>query len=134
MLIICFLIVGQPKPKSVEQPNLVNEVGSFVRQFLPDFKNDHIVYVRSMRSAKMGIYNVQCRSAAIATQVKSNFASLVKSDDPPDYIGDISISYSHSLGTRVRLSLMRSMSKRQREHDPPAICTVTSFTSRPMMR
>ena len=118
----------------MEQPNLVNEVGSFVRHFLPDFKNDHIVYVRSMRSAKMGIYNVQCRSAAIATQVKSNFASLVKSDDPPDYIGDISISYSHSLGTRVRLSLMRSMSKRQREHDPQAICTVTSFTSRPMMR
>ena len=124
----------RPQPKSVEQPNLVNEVGSFVRHFLPDFKNDHIVYVRSMRSAKMGIYNVQCRSAAIATQVKSNFASLVKSDDPPDYIGDISISYSHSLGTRVRLSLMRSMSKRQREHDPQAICTVTSFTSRPMMR
>ena len=127
-------LTGQPKPKSVEQPLLVDEVGRFVRQFLPTFENDHIIYVRSMRSAKIGIYNVQCKSATIATLVKSSFASLVKSDDPPDYIGDVSISYSHALGTRVRLSIMRSISKRQREHDPKAICTVTSFTSRPMIR
>ena len=82
----------------------------------------------------MGIYNVQCRNVTIATLVKSSFASLVKSDSPPDYLGDVSISYSHSLGTRVRISLMRSISKRQREKDPKAICTVTSFTARPMMR
>lgn len=82
----------------------------------------------------MGIFNVQCRSVTIATLVKSTFASLVKSDDPPEYLEDISISYSHSLGTRVRLSIMRSISKRQREKEPQSICTVTSFTSRPMMR
>ena len=66
--------------------------------------------------------------------MKSTFASLVKSDDPPEYLGDVSISYSHSLGTRIRLSLMRSISKRQREKDSKAICSVTSFTARPMMR
>ena len=118
----------------MDQPILVDEVATFVRQFLPTFQNDDIVYVRSMRSPRIGIYNVQCRSAIIATSVKSNFATLVKSDDPLDYIGDVSISYSHSLGTRVRISLMRSISKRQREHDPKAICTVSSFTARPMMR
>ena len=112
----------------------MDEVGRFVRQFLPTFENDDIIYVRSMRSQKMGIYNVQCRNVTIATLVKSSFASLVKSDSPPDYLGDVSISYSHSLGTRVRISLMRSISKRQREKDPKAICTVTSFTARPMMR
>ena len=46
----------------------------------------------------------------------------------------ISISYSHTIGTRVRLSLMRSISKRQREHDPKAVCSVSSFTARPMLR
>ena len=134
MLYLFIFVAGQPKPKTVEQTVLVDEVGTFVRQFLPTFANEDSVYVRSMRSAKIGIYNVQCRDVTIATLVKSSFASLVKSDDPPEYLGDVSISYSHSLGTRVRLSLMRSMSKRQREHDPKSICTVTSFTSRPMMR
>ena len=131
---LSIFLSGQPKPKSVDQPILVDQVGQFVRQFLPTFENDDIIYVRSMRSQKMGIYNVQCRNVTIATLVKSSFASLVKSESPPDYLGDVSISYSHSLGTRVRISLMRSISKRQREKDPKAICTVTSFTARPMMR
>ena len=69
-----------------------------------------------------------------ANKVKSTFASLIKSDDPPDYLGKISISYSHSLGTRIRLSIMRAISKRQHDHDPKSICTVMSFTARPMMR
>ena len=102
----------------MDQPILIDQVASFVRQFLPTFTNEEIVYVRSMRSPKMGIFNVQCRSVTIATLVKSTFASLVKSDDPPEYLEDISISYSHSLGTRVRLSIMRSISKRQREKEP----------------
>ena len=113
---------------------MVDQVGRFVRQFLPTFSNDDIIYVRSLRSPKIGIFNVQCKNATIATLVKSTFASLVKSDDPPEFLGDVSIAYSHSLGTRVRLSLMRSISKHQREHDPKAICSVTSFTARPMMR
>ena len=46
----------------------------------------------------------------------------------------MSISYSHTLGTRVRLSLMRSVSKRQKAHDPDAVCSVTSFTARPLLR
>ena len=46
----------------------------------------------------------------------------------------ISISYSHTIGTRVRLSLMRSISKRQKEHDANAVCSVSSFTARPMLR
>ena len=50
------------------------------------------------------------------------------------FIFQISISYSHTIGTRVRLSLMRSVSKRQREKDPKAICSVSSFTPRPMLR
>ena len=95
MLYVFLFIAGQPKPKTVEQTVLVDEVGTFVRQFLPTFTNEDIVYVRSMRSAKIGIYNVQCRDVTIATLVKSSFASLVKSDDPPEYLGDVSISYSH---------------------------------------
>ena len=113
---------------------MVAEVANYVDQFVKEFSADDIQYVRSMRSAKTSIYNVQCRSVTMANLVKSTFASLVKSDEPPEFLGNVSISYSHCLGTRVRLSLMRSISKRQRERDPKAICTVTSFTARPMMR
>lgn len=51
-----------------------------------------------------------------------------------NFIFQISISYSHTIGTRVRLSLMHSVSKRQREKDPKAICSVSSFTPQPMLR
>ena len=123
-----------PKTRSTDQALLTAKVVNFVSQFVADFSSDDIQYIRSMRSPRMSIFNVHCRSVTRATLVKSTFASLVKSDEPPENIGDVSISYSHSLGTRIRLSLMRSISKRQREHDSKAICSVTSFTARPMMR
>ena len=126
--------LGQPKNKITEQAVLAAQVANYVDQFVKEFSVDDIQYVRSMRSAKTSIYNVQCHSVTMANLVKSTFASLVKSDEPPEFLGNVSISYSHCLGTRVRLSLMRSISKRQRERDPKAICTVTLFTARPMMR
>ena len=46
----------------------------------------------------------------------------------------LSISYSHTIGTRVRISLMRSVSRRQKDKDPQAVCSVSSFTPRPMLR
>ena len=50
------------------------------------------------------------------------------------FLFQISISFAHSIGTRVRLSLMKSVAKRQKEKDPNAICSVSSFTARPMLR
>ena len=70
----------------------------------------------------------------MATRVKSTFAALVKSTNKPAYIGDVSISFAHTLGTRVRISLMRAMSKRQKEKDPNATCSVSAFTARPLLR
>ena len=45
-----------------------------------------------------------------------------------------SVSFAHQLGTRVRISLMRSISRRQKEHDPNAICSISAFTARPLLR
>ena len=129
-----YFLLGLPKTRSTDQTLLTAKVVNFVNQFVSDFTSEDVLYVRSMRSTKTSIFNIQCRSVTRATLVKSTFASLVKSDDKPDYLEDVSISYSHSLGTRIRLSLMRSISKRQREKDSKAICSVTSFTARPMMR
>lgn len=70
----------------------------------------------------------------VAQLIKSAFATLVKSAKPPAFIGQVSISYCHSLGTRVRLSLLRSIAKRKKEKDPNVICSVTSFTARPVLR
>ena len=92
-----------------------------------------ITWVRSMKSSKFAVLNVQCRNVPIATRVKSTFAALVKSTNKPAYIGDVSISFAHTLGTRVRISLMRAMSKRQKEKDPNATCSVSAFTARPLL-
>ena len=102
-----------PKPTSVDQRVLINLVLGFVQNFLPDFAANHIVYVRSNKSSRFAVLNVQCKSIPIATRVKSTFASI---------------------GTRVRISLMRAMSKRQKERDPNAVCSVSAFTSRPLLR
>ena len=57
---------------------------------LPRFKASNVVYVRSMRASKIAVYNVQCRSVVIAGLVKSTFATLVKQEHKPSYIGDVS--------------------------------------------
>ena len=44
------------------------------------------------------------------------------------------MSFSHQIGTRVRLSIMKSISKRQKECDPNAVCSVSAFTARPLLR
>ena len=106
----------------------------FVQKFLPDFAATDIIWVRSMKSSKFAVLNVQCRDVPVATRVKSTFAALVKSANKPAYIGDVSISFAHTLGTRVRISLMRAMSKRQKEKDPNATCSVSAFTARPLLR
>ena len=118
MSIYCYFIFsGLPKPVSVEQKVLFDMVLGFVQKFLPDFAATDMTWVRSMKSSKFAVLNVQCRNVPIATRVKSTFAALVKSTNKPAYIGDMSISFAHTLGTRVRISLMRAMSKRQKEKD-----------------
>ena len=129
-----FIVSGLPKPVSVEQKILFGMVLGFVQKFLPDFAATDITWVRSMKSSKFAVLNVQCRDVTIATRVKSTFAALVKSANKPAYIGDVSISFAHTLGTRVRISLMRAMSKRQKEKDPNATCSVSAFTARPLLR
>ena len=131
---IFFIVSGLPKPVSVEQKILFGMVLGFVQKFLPDFAATDITWVRSMKSSKFAVLNVQCRDVTIATRVKSTFAALVKSANKPAYIGDVSISFAHTLGTRVRISLMRAMSKRQKEKDPNATCSVSAFTARPLLR
>ena len=49
-----------------------------------------VVYICSMRASKIAVYNVQCRSVVIAGLVKSTFATLVKQEHKPSYIGDVS--------------------------------------------
>ena len=126
--------LGLPKPVSVDQKVLFGMVLGFVQKFLPDFAATDVIWVRSMKSSRFAVLNVQCRDVPVATRVKSTFAALVKSTNKPAFIGDVSISFAHTLGTRVRISLMRAMSKRQKEKDPNATCSVSAFTARPLLR
>ena len=86
-----FKLSGGPRPKSVEQPYLIGVVVEFVQQMLPRFKASDVLYVRSMRASKIAVFNVQCRSTVVAGLVKSTFASLVKQEHKPSYIGDVSL-------------------------------------------
>ena len=128
------IISGVAKPASVEQPELIAIVLGFVQQFVPEFSAADIVWVRSMKTSKLGVLNTQCRSVVMASKVRSTFASLVKAKPIPAFIGKVSLSFSHQIGTRVRLSIMKSISKRQKDRDQNAVCSVSAFTARPLMR
>ena len=80
---------GIAKPASVEQPELIAIVLGFVQKFVPEFSAADIIWVRSMRTSKLGVLNVQCRSVVMASKVRSTFASLVKSTPVPVYIGKV---------------------------------------------
>ena len=106
----------------------------FVNNIVPEFSARDIVWVRSMKASKYGVLNCQCATVLMASRVRSEFASLVKQSNPPSFIGKTSISFAHQIGTRVRISLMKSIAKRQKEHDPTAVCSVSAFTARPLLR
>lgn len=84
------LFSGVPKPASADQPVLIKIVVGVVRKMISAFNSGDIVYVRSLRNSKAGVLNVECRSVAVATAVKSTFANLVKSANPPAYLKNVS--------------------------------------------
>ena len=84
-----FIFTGVAKPASVEQPELIAIVLNFVQQFVPEFTAAEIIWVRSMKTSKLGVLNVQCRSVVMASKVWSTFASLVKAKPVPAFIGKV---------------------------------------------
>ena len=84
-----FFFLGVGKTNSVEQPILIGIVLQFVQQFVPDFYASDISWVRSLKSAKFGVLNVQCRTVMAAARVRSTFASLVKTKPVPPFIGKV---------------------------------------------
>lgn len=136
---LCFLLsydfhTGLAKLTKPTQDQLRQQVYAFVKQLSAGISLDDIVWVRPVRSASTQVSNVECRNVGVAQLIKTSFATYVKSANPPSFIGKVSISYCHSLGTQVRLSLLRSIVKRQKEKDPNANSSVTSFTARPVLR
>ena len=118
----------------MDQAHLAAIVVDYVQRFVNQFNATDLVWVRSMKASKVGVLNCQCRTVQIASSVRSTFASLIKSATPPTYLGKISISFAHEIGTRVRLSLLRSISRRQKDRDPEAICSISAFSARPLLR
>lgn len=92
-LFCCYTFSGVPKPANFDQPTLIRSVVRLVRQLIRQFNETDIVYVRNIRSNKSTIYNVECRSIAVASAVKSTFAGLVKSAKPPAYLKGVSRIY-----------------------------------------
>ena len=83
------VISGITKPNSIEQPVLIGLVLQFVQQFVPDFYASDISWVRSLKSSRFGVLNVQCRTVLAAARVRSTFASLVKAKPVPAFIGKV---------------------------------------------
>lgn len=84
-----------PKSKATDQPSLIATVVRIVKRMVPPFNNTDIKYVRNLKTGKGGVFNVECRSVAVATAVKSAFANLVKSDSPPTYLKNVSMVYMY---------------------------------------
>ena len=86
-----------PKPKTADQPSLIASVVKIVKRMIPPFNNGDIKWVRTLRAGKGGVFNVECRTVAVATAVKSSFANLIKSDNPPSYLKNVRTSCFLSL-------------------------------------
>ena len=86
-----FIVSGVAKPASVEQPELISIVLGFVQQFVPEFTVADIIWVRSMKTSKLGVLNIQCRSVVMASKVRSTFANLVKAKPVPAFIGKVTL-------------------------------------------
>ena len=86
-------LLGVPRPATADQPTLIRIVVGVVKKMISAFNAGDIIYVRSLRNSKAGIMNVECRSIAVATAVKSTFAGLIKSTHPPSYLKNVSLSF-----------------------------------------
>ena len=86
-----FIVSGVAKPTSVEQPELISIVLGFVQQFVPEFTVADIIWVRSMKTSKLGVLNIQCRSVVMASNVRSTFANLVNAKPVPAFIGKVTL-------------------------------------------
>ena len=91
--LILLLFSGLPKPKARDQPTLIASVVRIVKRMIPPFNSGDIKYVRNLKAGRGGIFNVECRSVAVATAVKSSFANLIKSDSPPSYLKNVRRNY-----------------------------------------
>ena len=95
------------KPSSMEQVDLVKIVVDFVVKMIPTFTSSEIQWVRALKSAKVAIFNVQCKSIPIATNVKSVFAGLVKQTNRPKFIGQVClIIYLTFMSEKVSLCFL----------------------------
>ena len=99
---------GIAKPVSVEQPELIAVVLGFVQQFVPEFTAAEVIWVRSMKTSKLGVLNTQCRSVVMASKVRSTFASLVKAKPVPAFIGKV-LLYCNRLNNAWIMILSRSI-------------------------
>lgn len=100
------IFIGLARLNKPSQEELCKQVFVFVKQLATGLSSEDIVWVRPVRSSATPVANVECRNISMATTIKSLFATLVKSDNPPTFIGKVSIAYCHSLGTRVCLSIL----------------------------
>ena len=83
-------VSGLAKPVKIDQPSLIRSVVRCIRQMIQPFNETDVIYVRNIRSNRTGVFNVECRSIAVASAVKSTFAGLVKSTHPPAYLKGVS--------------------------------------------
>ena len=85
------MFLGLPKPKDNDQPLLIESVVRVVKKMIPQFNATDIKWVRTLKAGRGGVFNVECRSIAVASAVKSTFAGLIKSERPPSYLKNVSI-------------------------------------------
>ena len=76
-----------------DQQALQGQVVELLVNMIPSFSSIDLLYVRSMRGSKVNVYNCQCRTAELASSVKSRFATLIKSKVPPDYLKGVNSNF-----------------------------------------
>lgn len=97
----------------------------------PDGKPTFLILATNYFDGERPIVECIMQSAELATQLRRRFGSASASDRKA--LG-LSLFNSLTVGTRVRVSVMRSIGGRYQEMNPDSICSVVSYVPRPYLR
>jgi hypothetical protein len=113
------------------QASYVKASKEFLVKLSPALAPVMIKFCRVVSSTPRLFLNVECDSVESSSQVRMEWAKLVKSGAAKKTYPNITIANSVTTGTRVRCAILRVYAKAYLRENPQGSATVNAFTSRP---
>lgn len=95
-----------------------------------------IVYVRQFRGRRGAVYDIEMRTVASSSKIRSTYGSYFRrgGTPPPPALSRISITNSLTFASRVRVRLLKEIAKRHKLANSDLSVFVTSYDPRPVLK